>query len=459
MARSGDLIVPRLNGEPFLDKPPLLYWTMALGIRVLGENEWAVRVPNALAFAVSALLAGLLATRLWGEREGRFAIWVYATSLGPFLAANVVTPDTLLGACVVAAFYAYWRQFACGASPGRWLWAALTGVALGLGGLAKGPAVLIFSTPIAALSLIDRLRGSRRLGPSWLALALFVALAGSWYAAVARRLPGAAEYLLEGQVKGRMFSAEMGRNAGALGGLKIYLPTLALAGLPWALVWLERVPASLRRLRGWRAGTVRRLLRAGAPSLLMGLWIALPLASLLLARSRLPLYVLPLMAPLALLTARRLAERVPSTPRAQRRAALALGTCVLLLLSGKAALARHAEARDSRRVAAVLREAGVDPTRPLVTVDIKKNGLALYGWRVIVPATFDTTPYPFFRPPKPIAEVVDANRDTRPVFLASRTTKHRLQGQLRRAGLRFSEVEIPLPYEVYVVEGRDEGAD
>lgn len=49
MARSGDLVVPRLNGEPFLEKPPLFFWAASATYSLLGENAYTARIPSALA--------------------------------------------------------------------------------------------------------------------------------------------------------------------------------------------------------------------------------------------------------------------------------------------------------------------------------------------------------------------------------------------------------------------------
>ena len=42
MLDSGEWLVPHLAGLHFIDKPPLLFWAMAGGIAVLGQNEWGV---------------------------------------------------------------------------------------------------------------------------------------------------------------------------------------------------------------------------------------------------------------------------------------------------------------------------------------------------------------------------------------------------------------------------------
>src|SRR5579884_2062879 len=50
MLASGHYIIPHLNGVPYLEKPPLLYWLTALSMSLFGINEMAARLPEALAF-------------------------------------------------------------------------------------------------------------------------------------------------------------------------------------------------------------------------------------------------------------------------------------------------------------------------------------------------------------------------------------------------------------------------
>ena len=49
MTVTGDWITPFFNGETRFDKPPLIYWLMAIAYSALGVNEWAVRLPSAIA--------------------------------------------------------------------------------------------------------------------------------------------------------------------------------------------------------------------------------------------------------------------------------------------------------------------------------------------------------------------------------------------------------------------------
>src|SRR5436190_22573307 len=56
MRLTGDYVTPRVNGQPFFEKPPLIYWLSAGSMRLLGKNEFAARLPSALTSLLTALL-------------------------------------------------------------------------------------------------------------------------------------------------------------------------------------------------------------------------------------------------------------------------------------------------------------------------------------------------------------------------------------------------------------------
>ena len=88
-----DFIVPTLSDEkPHFTKPPLTYWVIAAGVTLLGRNEWGARLGNALAFAGTILVVFAMARRITPQRPWLPPL-VYATSIFPFAAANIVTTD------------------------------------------------------------------------------------------------------------------------------------------------------------------------------------------------------------------------------------------------------------------------------------------------------------------------------------------------------------------------------
>ncbi len=76
MARTGDFITPRLDGEPWFEKPPLLYWMTALGHLARLPDEWAARLPVALVS-----LAFLLFFYSTLQREFSPAVAMSATAI------------------------------------------------------------------------------------------------------------------------------------------------------------------------------------------------------------------------------------------------------------------------------------------------------------------------------------------------------------------------------------------
>ena len=67
MLARGDWVVPHLQGEPYLDKPPLFYWLVMGAYRLFGVDESAARLVPALALHLCVLLLYLLGCRRLGS--------------------------------------------------------------------------------------------------------------------------------------------------------------------------------------------------------------------------------------------------------------------------------------------------------------------------------------------------------------------------------------------------------
>src|SRR5580704_17690379 len=70
MIQRGNYIVPYINNQLRLDKPPLTYWAQVASFYIFGENEFAARFPSAIAAALTALLIVLWGRRIGGEKLG-----------------------------------------------------------------------------------------------------------------------------------------------------------------------------------------------------------------------------------------------------------------------------------------------------------------------------------------------------------------------------------------------------
>jgi 4-amino-4-deoxy-L-arabinose transferase-like glycosyltransferase len=195
MLLRGDWIVPYLQGEPYLDKPPLFYWLVGLSYGLFGVADWSARLIPALAIHGCILLTYLLGRRSLGERAAFWGALLLGFAPGLVSMGRLLILDGLLTLWVTLSLFAAFE--AVSGTRLRWSWWLLAAAACGLGILTKGP--------VAVLLLAPPLWMYRRLtGPScplrWPALLAFVvvclAVILPWYIAICVRLPGFAWYFL-----------------------------------------------------------------------------------------------------------------------------------------------------------------------------------------------------------------------------------------------------------------------
>jgi 4-amino-4-deoxy-L-arabinose transferase-like glycosyltransferase len=186
---SGDWVVPRLNGEPFLEKPPLAHWAAAtVFVLTGGASETRVRWPAALWGGLGILAAYWLGRMLFGRQVGLIAAFVLATSLEWLIETHTFLVDTPLAAGVAASLALFWWGYTTGSPARRRLAWALATALIALAFLAKGPIGIVL--PAAALTAFAAWRREWRvLGQvlSPLNLALLAALIGPWLVLLAAR--------------------------------------------------------------------------------------------------------------------------------------------------------------------------------------------------------------------------------------------------------------------------------
>ncbi len=351
MLESGNYLVPTIDGEhAHLTKPPVVYWALATSFATLGRNEWAARLPGALAFLGTGLLVFGLGRRFCPERPWLPAL-VYGLSLAPFMGANVVSTDVLLVFFETAAMYAFVRAWS-GDGPLDRRWVRAMWLAWGLAFMTKGPPGLL---PLLAMTglLVTRDRAALRRMFDPVGLLVFAVVAFTWFGAVIAQEPSRLGYFLGYEVYDRVFTDTHGRNAEWYGALAVYGPVFLFGALPW---WPMALVAAGGPRRAW-ADFRARLAGRDRDWLLLAWWFFLPLVVFCLARSRLQLYVMPLFVPLSLMLARPLAKW--DWLRAGRLAAVASLTAIALLTLKGVAGHVHAS-RDARAMSTAIRGI-VDP--------------------------------------------------------------------------------------------------
>lgn len=262
----GDGLVLHLNGEPYSHKPPLLFWLIELAWAAFGVGDAQARLVTALAAFANLPLLYALAARLWPDDAGtrRCAPWLLYGSFYYALFGTMLMFDLLMSVWVLLGLTGLAGAAHADARRRDWLLYAL---GLGLGGLTKGPAILVYLLPPALLAPLwigadrpDWRRWYRNIGLSVLGGA---ALAFAW--ALPAAILGGAEYraaILWGQTAGRMVQSFAHQRP-----FWWYLPVLPAILLPWTL-WLPLWQA-LPRLRGAGDGALRFCAAAFLPAFLI----------------------------------------------------------------------------------------------------------------------------------------------------------------------------------------------
>ncbi len=452
MQKTGNWLVPQINYEPHFTKPPTTYWLIAAGIRFFGRNEWGARVFHGLAFALTAMLVGLLGERMWDRRTGLFACLSYATMILPFLAGNAVTTDTILTFFETLAIFCFWmsvsgRENAFRAS----LWSLTMWLSFGLAFLTKGPPGLLPLASILAFLLIYRSVKRLPAAVTALGLLLFIGVSASWFVAVTMQYRELFSYLYKHELIGRIFSGEQNRNPGWLGPFKVYLPTLLAGPLPWAAFWPRLLAYSRPRLHTfawWRN------LRERPNALFLVLWFSIPLAVFCLASSRLPLYVLPLYAPLALASSRALVMRYPDKVslaiRFRGKPGMCLGILILILLISKGVAAHVTWKRDSRAmwtgIKGQIEEKVGDAPYEIAVIRSNYLGLAFYsGANVESVTTKEKTRASTFAPVEHISEEYEELASSRyvHVLLVRESDFEKIVADLKEQDVSYSVTQGP----------------
>ncbi|MDX2184264.1 MAG: glycosyltransferase family 39 protein [Gemmatimonadaceae bacterium] len=325
MLQRGEWLEVYERGVPYLDKPPLVFWTAAASYAVFGVSDWAYKLPSLLALAVAIWGTGRLAAVVSGDDEtARLARWTLASSIAAMLMVSDPRTDTLLMAGVAVA---------------TWQWAewvrrpvlrhlVLGALAAGIAMLAKGPIGLVAPGVAVGVDVLVHRRWrvlwtpSVLLVPVVILLVLSPMLLGLWREFGSRGL----EFFFWTQSFGRVTGASEWKNDTS----PLYFThTFLWTFLPWAPVVLWRLGRMLRAPRNamWRD----EALAVGGFLLLV--------AAISSSRYKLPHYIYVALPFAAVLAARQLRDVGAAIARGWRVGLPALGLLVVLVAVGLRAAA------------------------------------------------------------------------------------------------------------------------
>jgi hypothetical protein len=192
MLTSGDWVTARIDGLIYVEKPPLIYWTVAASYRIFGVHDWSARLPIALSAIALCWLTAAFGMWAFGKPAGFYAGLCMATCVGLFLFTRILIPDVMQTLTIAMAMWAFLRAIDEDEAHPR-LWAAVLAASMGIGLLLKSLIAVVFPVGAGLIYLLCTrqlfsLRVWKRLHPFSGAL-IALAIAAPWHVLATLRNP------------------------------------------------------------------------------------------------------------------------------------------------------------------------------------------------------------------------------------------------------------------------------
>ncbi len=278
------------NGDPYLKKPPMLFWMIALSFKTFREGEIAARLPSMLLGILTMVLLYFAASAAAGRGAGIFAA-ILPLGFYFFIARGgreAATDAPLLFFMTLSVLAITWART-------HRAWMILAGMACGFAILSKGLAGAIAA--IVAISAVAMIPAYREVGLQGLAIffASAAIVASPWYLYAAVANHSAFWSVFVGQETLARVTSHLEDHQHDLG---FTIDTL-YREIGW--LWPVLIPAAVLAIDTLRAGLRTALRRIPPDTAAWALWLVIAIAAACAVQTRLPWYILPALMPIALL--------------------------------------------------------------------------------------------------------------------------------------------------------------
>ncbi len=329
---TGDWVTPFFNGETRFDKPVLIYWCQAIAYAIIGVNEWAVRLPSAIAAMTVISLAfytvqWCLAKQDKLEKVSRPARrYLTAFMVAAIMALNpemiiwgrTGVSDMLLTGCMASALLCFFLGYASKGETGHWglaigklgtgeefsrspfpnKWYLACYVLIAAAILAKGPVGIVLPGLIIAAFLLylGKLREVLQEMRPLMGILIIFGLSAPWYALVTWRNGWGYINSFFGYHNLERFTGVVNHHSAPW---YFYFLVVLLGFAPYSVY----LPIAIVRLKFWQRSHWRFQERSEQLGLFAWFWFAGIFGFFSIAVTKLPSYVLPLMPAAAILVA------------------------------------------------------------------------------------------------------------------------------------------------------------
>ena len=320
MALTGNWAVPMLNQRPFLEEPPLYYGTLALTFKALGVSDRVARIPSAIFAFATVLVLFFTVNFLFGPQIALFSGIILATTGEYFRVAHTVIVDSALTFFIACAMSLFIVGYLSDSNRKKLLCYILLYISCTFAFYTKGfigiviPGLGILTFLVADKNIKEIIK--MRL---WLGILIFLVLTLPWFITLWQQ--GGKEHLdvfllhnhLQRFLPGKFSGTISGEASGHHHPFYYYLIEFPVGFLPWSLLL---VPVFIHAFsRSDKSETPPEKGR-----LLAKCWFFAGIVFLSAASTKRTLYLMPIFAPMALLTSLyvesmlyRLADKIEKT--------------------------------------------------------------------------------------------------------------------------------------------------
>lgn len=234
MLLTHDFITTYLNGALRFDKPILIYWLQAISISIFGINEFAFRLPSAIAGTFWAIGIYFFAKKLYDEKTGLFAAFFMVTTLQIGLITKAAIADSLLNMFIAFSMFSLFLYIK--EKNKKFLYLAFGFI--GFGFLTKGPVAVLI--PLATYFIYSLIKKSFKEFLKDVfnikGILIFLIIALPWYIA---------EFLAQGDkfIKGFFLKHNLARFETSFekhkGSIIYYIPVILIGLLPWTTLFIK----------------------------------------------------------------------------------------------------------------------------------------------------------------------------------------------------------------------------
>ena len=224
MVKSGNYLIPTLDGKPWPDKPPLMYWLMSVPVRLIGPTALACRLWSVLGTVAACVLTFFIGKKLFSYKTGLLSMLILASSLLVLFIGTAAIADGIVLPFMLASMLIFIIALQ---SKFKIMHILLLGITLGLGALTKGPIGLL---PVLVMLTVSWLNPKTNKNNLRIFALICLAAAALLGCLIFHAMPKLSHILLSAIILGLWALAE-GQT-----GLLLVLVTL----VTYVVIWLNR---------------------------------------------------------------------------------------------------------------------------------------------------------------------------------------------------------------------------